>query len=154
MAKDSVRLVAERGSTLLYIGEFSINADEILSTDLGTTLDVPVGTESQTMGVLLDAAHPYCSAITMIAPSPDWISGFYNVLPVSEDGKWWKSFRIDTQPFDAGTDSGTTYDAEDSVSDPREVVREITASSGLFVKDGAVAPVAYWTFELEDPVPV
>jgi hypothetical protein len=85
--------------------------------------------------------------------SPDWFSGFYNwnAIDTSTD-TWYESFVIETFPWDAGSDSGVTYDAPNDASNPVEPIFQLTAntvptSTGVFLSpDGTtVLPVATWT---------
>ena len=46
----------------------------------------------------------------MVAPSPDWFVGVSG-LPLFENGQWVEERRIDLVPWDAGTDSGTTFES-------------------------------------------
>jgi hypothetical protein len=52
----------------------------------------------------VDDDHPYVSGITMIAPSPDWFSGFsdFDARDVSAN-TWYQEFELETYPWDAGT---------------------------------------------------
>jgi hypothetical protein len=89
--------------------------------------------------------------MTMIAPSPDWFTGFIDLTPISQnDNTWWKSFTVYSDPFDVGSDAGTTYDAPNAPLYPLEPVTRITSETASpFVTDGAVLPVASWTFTLK-----
>lgn len=81
--------------------------------------------------------------------SPDWFTGFYDLQPV-EDGKWMNSFSVSTYPWDAGTDSGTTYNSANQATNPQEGIFQMTPdklpSSNVFLSpDGEdVRPVARW----------
>ena len=71
------------------------------------------------------------SSITMIAPSPDWFTGFSGLKPYKRRAKtgsttWLTSFDVLTYPFDAGTDSGTTYNAGNEAEDPPLAIYELT----------------------------
>jgi hypothetical protein len=100
----------------------------------------------------LDFVHSHISTISMLGPSPDWFSGFSSFRVIDpETEMWYSSFTIDTYPFDAGTNSGATYDSEYTASDPRLFIYPLTAEtvpeSGVFlVPNGTtVLPVATWT---------
>lgn len=103
-------------------------------------------------GLRLDFVHSYISTISMVGPSPDWFSGFppFRVID-SKTGMWYSSFTIDTYPYDAATDSGTTYKSENAASNPHSFIYPLTAEtvpeSGVFlVPNGTtVLPVARWT---------
>ena len=71
------------------------------------------------------------SVIAMIAPSPDWFVGVDSVELCGNDGKW-----LDTVPaillpaWDAGTDSGTMFQAENAETIPKDVIKQITELKG------------------------
>jgi len=110
-------------------------------------------TQSLLIGPLsLNSAHSLISTMTMSAPSPDWFSGFYNFNVVEEtSGAWYDSFVIETYPWDAGTDSGSTYLADDMPIDPALWIYQLTPenlpSSDAFLDPEGVTvlPVATWS---------
>jgi Spondin_N len=70
--------------------------------------------------------HSFISGIAPISPSPDWYSGFYLFDTKKEDTQtFWEAFKIRTYPWDAGSDSGDTYTAQDRDTDPPEFVTRI-----------------------------
>lgn len=100
----------------------------------------------------INAAFPLISSICKISPSPDWFSGFTNFsLFNATTNTWYDSFEIDTYPWDAGTDSGTNYTANDAPTDPPQNISRLTVETlpagGVFLSsDGAtVLPVARWS---------
>jgi len=66
------------------------------------------------------ATHSLLSLVSMIAPSPDWFVGVHGV-ELRPGGKWIDTLTLELAPYDAGTDSGTTYtspNAEPAVHNP------------------------------------
>lgn len=63
-------------------------------------------------------AFPHVSLVTMVAPSPDWFLGVYDV-PLVEDGLWLDRVTRPLPPWDAGTDSGRSYTSPDADTQPR-----------------------------------
>jgi hypothetical protein len=55
---------------------------------------------------------PLVTVVTMIAPSPDWFVGV-NSLNLNENGAWIEQRVVELFPYDAGTDSGSTYTSPD-----------------------------------------
>lgn len=114
-------------------------------------------TQSSLVGPLaLDSSRPYISAITMSAPSPDWFTGFYDFNLISETtGTWYQSFVVLSYPWDAGTDSGDTYLAEDSPIDSPLWISQLTADtlppSQVFLdpEGKTVLPVAMWNCNVD-----
>lgn len=84
------------------------------------------------------ADHPLVSFVTMLAPSPDWFTGAASV-PLHADGAW--RTRVDGLLFawDAGTDSGVTYIAENAETQPAESVRLLATPH--FLTEKGLIPV-------------
>lgn len=102
-----------------------------------------------TTTIILTAKDMYSkvSFIAMIAPSPDWFVGVDSVELCGDDGKW-KEIAITLPAWDAGTDSGITFQAADDVETmPRDVIREITKESDTELKgDDVIKAFAEVTF--------
>ena len=95
------------------------------------------------------------SSITMIAPSPDWYSGFYNVVPIDKSSMTWlSSFEIENYPWDAGTETGEAFDPENAAENPHVSIRRFTTEnvpdSGVFLNNDQteILPMAMWTCEI------
>jgi hypothetical protein len=95
------------------------------------------------------------SSITMIAPSPDWYTGFYSVKPIDRSSNvWLESFEIETFPWDAGTDSGDNYDTDNMKEDPHvpimQLTKETVPDNGVLLSpnESEVLPMATWTCTL------
>ena len=66
-------------------------------------------------------SHPWLSAMTKIAPSPDWFVGFSDMRTISYDTEtYYNQFVIQSYVWDAGTDEGQSYLAFDRDLDPQE----------------------------------
>lgn len=76
--------------------------------------------DSLTLDLDVDCDHPYVSAITMVAPSPDWFVGISRLNMRRKNGRWVKSRSGNLRVYDSGTDSGTTLFAGDVVTSPPE----------------------------------
>jgi len=161
-ASIGIRNVAETGSTTVLQTEFQNGGDDIGNFTISTPGFFPT-TESSTRkinGISMDKDHRYLSSISMVAPSPDWFTGFDSVEPLEagmpfEAGMWWDSFTIFTNPWDAGTDSGSTYTSTNQASNPQEgifqLIPETLPSSNVFLSpDGTVVkPVAKWECSID-----
>lgn len=93
--------------------------------------------------VEVDEAHPMVSLVTMIAPSPDWFTGIADVQ-LRVNGAWIAETTLPLLAWDAGTDSGATYEAADVETEPRERVGAL--GSAHFVSDGRQVPLGTVTF--------
>lgn len=116
-ATDGIEMMAETGATGVLANEISDNSS-ILNYVMGSRLDVP---DSQTLEIELDQDHPLLSAVSMLAPSPDWFIAANNV-EVFKDGRWLEEIQLTMRPYDAGTDSETTFTTVDLDTDPAQTI--------------------------------
>ena len=91
--------------------------------------NMPINGIERVMNIEVEVTKdfPYVSLVTMLAPSPDWFTGIMKVsLCNASSGMWMDSWTInDIQPWDAGTDSGATFNATDNVTMPTGVITQI-----------------------------
>ena len=90
---------------------------------------------------------PVVSVVSMIAPSPDWFVGVSG-LSLYEGGEWIEQRVVELFPYDAGTDSGSSYTSSDEPTDSPEAIRRI-GTEPLLV-DGTVPPLGTFTFSRLD----
>jgi len=93
------------------------------------------------------AEHPLVTLVTMVAPSPDWFVGVRN-LPLSERGEWLLRKTVELGPWDAGTDSGSTFLSPNQVSVPRQNIAPLTG-----FPFAGTPPVGRFVFERTDAPP-
>jgi hypothetical protein len=86
---------------------------------------------------------PLVSAVSMIAPSPDWFVGVAGLSLLDESG-WVEQMVVELLPYDAGTDGGATYTSPDDPVGDSGVIYRIEAEPLLI--DGAVPPLGTFTF--------
>lgn len=86
---------------------------------------------------------PQVTLVTMVAPSPDWFLGTSG-LPLVADGQWRDEVIYDLLPWDAGTDSGSSYGSPDADTMPQVPIARLQGppvSTG-----GSVAPFGRFVF--------
>ena len=87
----------------------------------------------EAMGIAVEVTQdfPLVSIVTMLAPSPDWFTGIKKVsLCDTSSGMWMDSHTIyNLQPWDAGTDNGTTFRATDDPTMPPGYISMITTTA-------------------------
>lgn len=93
--------------------------------------------------VEIDQAHRLVSFATMIAPSPDWFTGAADVR-LMDGGEWVAEMTLPLLAWDAGTDSGATYQAADADTLPGEPVAPLTSLH--FAANGTSIPLGTATF--------
>jgi hypothetical protein len=57
--------------------------------------------------------YPLVSLVAMLAPSPDWFVGV-SALDLCEGGRWAAERTVELFAYDAGTDSGSSYESPDA----------------------------------------
>lgn len=120
-ASNGIEQMAERGDPFPFAAE--IEATGLSANILGIgPLDSP-GTMIMTFST--SAATPLVTLVTMLAPSPDWFVGVHG-LSLAEGGTFVQEKTVSLLVYDAGTDSGTTFTAADSDTNPKEAIRLIT----------------------------
>ena len=105
-------------------------------------------TATRTMIITAKDKYSLVSVIAMIAPSPDWFVGVNSVELCGNDGKWKETVPAILLPaWDAGTDSGTMFQAEqDAETMPRDVIKQITEESDTELKGNNIEPFAKISF--------
>ncbi|MCG8472843.1 MAG: spondin domain-containing protein [Desulfobacterales bacterium] len=126
-ASDGVELMAETGSPATLAQEVRNaitdgTAGAVLS---GSGTNSP-GSASITFEISED--FPLVTLVTMIAPSPDWFTGIRDI-DLREDGEWVASKSFDLFAYDAGTDSGETFNAANDDTQPPEVITRLETGS-------------------------
>lgn len=123
LASPGLKSVAETGATELFRDEVNAaiangNAESVIMApginspgSIQTDFDVSLG-------------YPRITVVTMIAPSPDWFVGV-NGLNLFENGSWRPLTVVDLLPYDAGTDSGTTFTSSNLPTVPPEPIFQI-----------------------------
>lgn len=115
-----VQAVAESGNKATFITELNTKkesgyVDTVFSA--GGPFDSP---GSQYIRFRASKEFPLVSAISMIAPSPDWIVGIRDIR-LYENGEWIKSKSFFLTLYDAGTDTGKTFSSPDKAGGDRVV---------------------------------
>jgi len=120
LASVGIKNVAESGNNTALMAEVmneinvTGNADKWLQEPVEPFAAISSATLS---GVVVSSDYPLLSLVSMIAPSPDWMIAI-NSVNLREGGSWVNEIIIPLFPYDAGTDSGTTYAASDVETNP------------------------------------
>lgn len=146
VATNGIEAMAELGSTTPLDDEIADAigrgaAEHLLSGD-----DIALSPGSATLAFSIGIDHPYVTLVSMLAPSPDWFVGVSS-LSLLESGNWVAERRIELFAYDAGTDSGTTYEARDRDTVPREPIALIDYPP--VVTNGNAVPFGTFTFRRE-----
>jgi len=142
IASPGIEAMSELGATTPLDNEIRAaiaqgNAQNLI---LGGGINPSPGATSAEFEISRD--FPLLTLVSMVAPSPDWFTGVHD-LNLIENGDWVRDRVITLLPYDAGTDSGVTYNAPDFDTQPREPIRRIEGRP--LAVNGAVAPVGTFT---------
>ncbi|KAA9333194.1 hypothetical protein F0P96_09445 [Hymenobacter busanensis] len=141
LASAGIKDMAERGNNAALRAQ-------ILSLQAGTAtvgeLLESRATSTSSPGELVDTVtvngkFPLLSAVTMIAPSPDWFVALESENLLDETGRWRTHAVVEARAYDAGTDSGPNFTSPDQATSPAQPVTLI--STGPLARNGTVAPL-------------
>jgi hypothetical protein len=143
LASPGIRAMAEMGRVTPLDTEVAaqIAAGTAESVFTGPALDESPG--SVTMEVTASQRYPLLTLVSMVAPSPDWFVGVSG-LPLFQDGRWVAERRVDLDAWDAGTDSGQSFNSADLVSVPFLPVSRILTAP--LAPGGRTTPLGSFVF--------
>jgi len=141
-ASQGIQNVAETGNPKVLRKELGAykGAGHVASW-VGTGAPTKTGVMTVKFKVTADGATRavYASGATMIAPSPDWFTGFYNVK-LCHYGHWVYRRAGPLKFWDAGTDSGRKHMSKDQATMPPTTISSLQNSG--FPAHGR--PVGYY----------
>jgi hypothetical protein len=145
-------MVSQEGSTDAILSEINTAGSATNPAVIGSLFFTQDSErELQLLDFEVDESHPLVSTITMIAPSPDWFSGFsdFDARDVLASA-WYQEFEVETFPFDAGT-ADDDFDPEEAALPIFMYSIDRLPSNGAFTSSlgNTVLPVARWTCTLQ-----
>lgn len=123
-ATTGVKNVAETGDNSVLLTELK----SPLVKDVSAASNIAFAGDSFTVDVKVDCKAPFVSAVTMVAPSPDWILAIFSMDMRGPDGSFVAKREGDLMIYDAGTDSGATLTAPDKPSKPVQNIAPLEAA--------------------------
>lgn len=128
LASEGIKDMAERGrtSTLSQEVQAAVGAGTAREVILGGAINPSPGAATAEFTVSRD--FPLATVVTMVAPSPDWFTGV-DSINLFENGNWVEQKVFTVYAWDAGTDSGDTFDAADAPTSPRERIHLLESQS-------------------------
>uniref|UniRef100_A0AAR2M1P3 Spondin-1 n=1 Tax=Pygocentrus nattereri TaxID=42514 RepID=A0AAR2M1P3_PYGNA len=150
-ASEGVKQVAELGSPVKMEEEIRQKGDEVLTVikmkaqwPAWQPLNVRAAPSAE---FSVDRTRHLMSFLTMLGPSPDWNVGLSAEDLCTKDCGWVQKLVQDMIPWDAGTDSGVTYESPNKPTVPQEKIRPLTSldhpqSPFYDPEGGAITPVA------------
>lgn len=143
LASLGIQLMAEKGRKSPLDQEVLAaisagNAESVLSGDA-----LSGSPRSVSLEFAISVNFPLVTLVTMVAPSPDWFVGVSG-LSLLQKGQWADEAIATLFPWDAGTDSGITYAAENLESRPPTPIHRLLGFP--VAVNGVVAPFGTMTF--------
>ena len=144
LATEGIRAMAERGQKAQLQGEveqaIATGAAEFVLS--GGNLDISPASVS--LGFEVTQQFPLVTLVTMVAPSPDWFVGVSGYA-LFENGAWKDDIRVDLFAYDAGTDSGLSFESPDEETRPRQSIARLTGFP--FLNGSTVLPLGSFRFQ-------
>lgn len=141
-----VKNVAELGDHVDFENEILAEAPSgnVSSTTIfADGIDPSPGVQTATFAI--DRTFPRFTMITMVACSPDWFTG-NSGLNLFAGNRWADNLSVPVYPYDAGTDSGLSYESPDLITVPAvPVFRIYTDPLGV---GGTSPPLGYHRFQI------
>ncbi|MEO6222388.1 MAG: spondin domain-containing protein [Vicinamibacterales bacterium] len=142
-ATEGIRAMSERGRTSPLDLEVMAAITAGTAQNLLSGPDLRTSPDSASMEFDISVGFPLVTLVTMVAPSPDWFVGVSG-LSLLVNNQWSDGQTIVLYPWDAGTDSGITYKAEDLRTLPAEPIQRLLGFP--VAVNGTVPPFGTMTF--------
>lgn len=127
-ASEGLKQVAEHGSTRVLESELKDQSEHIRTIIKARGISYPNVTGKTFAVFRVDRMHHLMSLVSMIDPSPDWFVGVSGLELCLSNCTWIEHKQYNLYPYDAGTDEGITYLADDVPTIPQQAIRRITTS--------------------------
>uniref|UniRef100_A0AAQ5X607 Spondin-1 n=1 Tax=Amphiprion ocellaris TaxID=80972 RepID=A0AAQ5X607_AMPOC len=150
-SSEGVKQVAELGSPVKMEEEIRQKGDDVLTVikmkaqwPAWQPLNVRAAPSAE---FSVDRSRHLMSFLTMLGPSPDWNVGLSAEDLCTKECGWAQKVVQDLIPWDAGTDSGFTYESPNKPTSPQDKIRPLTSldhpqSPFYDPEGGAITPVA------------
>ncbi|NNL97196.1 MAG: hypothetical protein HKO63_03230 [Acidimicrobiia bacterium] len=145
VASPGIESMAETGSQGLLLSEVqtAINAGDAGVAFSGGGISTSPGSVSLSLALSQDYSR--ATIVSMLAPSPDWFVGVSG-LDLFDDGAWIEEATVTLWPYDAGTDSGSSYTSGNQDTNPALPITRIEAGPL-----GNGVPLGQFVFTLNPP---
>lgn len=118
-----VKELAETGSTKRLESELKQMSSKTRTIIKARELRYPTLNSKTSAVFRTDRQHHLVSILSKLSPSPDWMVGISALELCQQDCSWATQKLINLYLWDAGTDSGATFAAPDSPSQPQEKIQ-------------------------------
>ena len=151
IASAGIEEMAELGQTrgLEREVEDAVAAGHAAGVVLGDDISRSPG--SATASFIVSREFPLITLVSMLAPSPDWFVGVSG-LSMFENGTWVERKILTAYTYDAGTDSGPSYNSSNADTRPAEPIGLLEA--GPFANATPVGTLVFARVNVLPPPPI
>jgi hypothetical protein len=142
-ASNGIESMAERGAKTPLDQEINQVITDGRAENLLSGEGISRSPGSVSLDFTASVDHSFVTLVSMIAPSPDWFVGV-SALGLLQDGDWANEIVVELHPYDAGTDSGTSYASRDRDTVPPVPISRIEGPP--LQVGGDVPPLGTFTF--------
>lgn len=121
-ATEGVKELAETGSTRKLEAELKQVSSKTRTIIKARELHYPTLNSKTSAVFRTDRHHHLVSILSKLSPSPDWMVGISGLELCQSDCSWAAQRIVNLYLWDAGTDSGTTFNSPDAPSRPQEKI--------------------------------
>ena len=125
IASEGIKDMAELGANSTLKNEINEKIDNGDGLDFVIGENLSGGVGKITLEIVVNKENSSVTLATMIAPSPDWYIAVVNIN-LFENGKFTNEKIVDGLIYDAGTDSGTTFESNNDETNPKQAISLIT----------------------------
>jgi len=143
---EGIEIMAETGGTGTLTNEIKQlqQNNNALDYKTGNVIFLNSQTSMNPLTIQVSQEHPLITAVTMIAPSPDWFVAIQSIN-LYENNQWVESLRINGSTYDAGTESGETFSMSNPETNPQQTITKLT--TGPLATNGKIPTMGY--FEIQ-----
>ncbi|XP_060858413.1 spondin-1 isoform X4 [Metopolophium dirhodum] len=113
VASDGMNSIAQSGTTSTLESELKSKSDKIRTIIKARGISYPNVTGKTFAVFRVDQDHHLISVVSFMYPSPDWFVGISGLELCLPNCNWITNKTINLYPWDAGIDSGVTYNSSD-----------------------------------------
>ena len=146
VSSGGIEYMAETGATRKLSNEINqiINSRNALNFAIGNVIFLNQVNKTDPVIIKVSENYSKITAVSMIAPSPDWFVAIKDI-ELYENGEWKPNSLVNVIAYDAGTDSGVTFNSQNKATNPKKVIKII--DDGPLTENGFVQTMGYFFFE-------
>ncbi len=148
-ASAGIKRMAETGSKSPLDDEVEAAVTDGTAGELISGGNIPSSPDIVDVAFTVTQTHPLVTVVSMIAPSPDWFVGVAG-LSLFENSDWVDNKVVLLLPYDAGTDSGTTFTSPNQATIPQVAISVIDTNP--FPNSEPLGTFTFWRNPPTSPI--